>query len=108
MVQITHDNGYLTEYYHADEGSGNVVVNVGDRVAAGQHIARTGYSGHASSYHLHFEVWDRNPSRQPAHRLQWNDGATPTKTVGGVSYRLINLNDIDPSTWQQGAPLNLP
>ncbi len=53
-VKIDHGNGFQTLYAHCLEGS--LMVNVGDRVKAGQAIARVGQSGYATGPHLHFEV----------------------------------------------------
>lgn len=51
-LEIDHGNGYVTRYAHNDE----LLVNAGDRVIAGQTVARMGETGRASSPHVHFEV----------------------------------------------------
>lgn len=53
-VRINHGNGMETLYAHCMAGS--LMVNVGDRVYAGQPIARVGQTGFATGPHLHFEV----------------------------------------------------
>lgn len=53
-VKINHGNGLETLYAHCLEGS--LMVNAGDRVSAGQPIARVGMSGYATGPHLHFET----------------------------------------------------
>lgn len=58
-VEIDHGNGYMTRYAHASR----LNVHVGDRVAAGQHIADVGCTGRCTGPHLHFEVV-RNGQRQ--------------------------------------------
>jgi murein DD-endopeptidase MepM/ murein hydrolase activator NlpD len=51
-LEIDHGNGYVTRYAHNEE----LLVNAGDRVIAGQTVARMGETGRASSPHVHFEV----------------------------------------------------
>ena len=53
VVEIDHGNGYMTRYAHNRKN----VVRVGERVHAGQIIARVGETGRATGPHCHFEVW---------------------------------------------------
>ncbi len=53
-VKIDHGNGMQTLYAHCKSGS--LMVKAGDKVAAGQPIARIGMTGFATGPHLHFEV----------------------------------------------------
>jgi murein DD-endopeptidase MepM/ murein hydrolase activator NlpD len=52
MVVLQHEGDLLTVYAH----NSLVLVKAGDRITAGQEIARVGQSGRASAPHLHFEV----------------------------------------------------
>ncbi len=52
LVIVKHDAGLVTVYAHHQKN----LVEKGQRVAAGQVIARVGTSGRASGPHLHFEV----------------------------------------------------
>lgn len=52
LVQIQHDNGYITLYAHCSK----LLVRVGDVVSQGQQIALMGRTGVASGVHLHFEL----------------------------------------------------
>jgi murein DD-endopeptidase MepM/ murein hydrolase activator NlpD len=52
MVVLQHEGDLLTVYAH----NSVLLVRTGERVAAGQEIARVGQSGRASAPHLHFEV----------------------------------------------------
>lgn len=52
MVKILHDNGEVTCYAHLSK----ILVNVGDRVAQGDVIAKMGMTGYVSGPHLHFEI----------------------------------------------------
>lgn len=62
FVWIEHDDGTVSTYGHLQLGG--MLVQVGDRVEAGQPIARCGSSG-SSEPHLHFRVWDSYPPPQP-------------------------------------------
>ncbi len=53
-VFITHDDGTQSRYFHLDQDG--VLVTVGQRVAQGQVIARSGNSGGTPRPHLHLEV----------------------------------------------------
>ncbi|MGN0281998.1 MAG: peptidoglycan DD-metalloendopeptidase family protein [Prevotella sp.] len=51
LIKVRHFNGLETWYSHNSKN----LVNVGERVKAGQVIALTGQTGRASTAHLHFE-----------------------------------------------------
>jgi murein DD-endopeptidase MepM/ murein hydrolase activator NlpD len=54
-VSIAHADGTIGEYHHlAFEG---VLVEIGDRVTAGQPIALSGDTGYSTFPHLHFGVY---------------------------------------------------
>jgi lipoprotein NlpD len=52
MVVVQHAGDLLTVYAHGSV----LLVHTGDRIVAGQEIARVGQSGRATGPHLHFEV----------------------------------------------------
>lgn len=51
-VVVDHGNGYVTTYSHCDE----ILVEVGQRVAQGEVIAKAGNTGNSTGPHLHFEI----------------------------------------------------
>lgn len=53
-VKIQHEDGTIASYYHLQYGG--VLVNPGQRVAAGAPIGLSGATGFADGPHLHFEV----------------------------------------------------
>lgn len=52
IVEIRHDNGWISRYAHAKILS----VQAGDWVKAGQIIGQVGCSGNATGAHLHLEI----------------------------------------------------
>jgi hypothetical protein len=54
FVRILHDDGSMGLYAHLEEGG--VLVQVGQRVRAGQEIGRSGNTGFTTGPHLHFAV----------------------------------------------------
>ena len=60
-LEIEHGNGYVTRYAHNEE----LMVTAGDRVSAGQLIAKMGTTGRASSPHVHFEVLYKGEAVNP-------------------------------------------
>lgn len=53
-VRILHDDGSMAVYAHLDYNG--ILVRPGQRVAAGQRIARSGNTGYSTGPHLHFAV----------------------------------------------------
>lgn len=64
-VRIQLDDGTINVYGHIDSFS----VHEGQRVRAGQQIARMGNRGFSTGPHLHFEVW--NASGRKIDPLPW-------------------------------------
>lgn len=57
LVILLHPDGQLSRYIHLERGGALVVE--GQRVSAGDTIARSGDSGRSAFPHLHFDVSDR-------------------------------------------------
>ncbi|MCK9538769.1 peptidoglycan DD-metalloendopeptidase family protein [Dokdonella sp.] len=53
VIEIDHGNGYMTRYAHASA----FVARPGQRVHAGETIAKVGSTGRSTGPHCHFEVW---------------------------------------------------
>lgn len=53
-VRIQHADGSVSVYGHVDTFS----VHEGQKVKAGEQIARMGNRGYSTGPHLHFEIWD--------------------------------------------------
>ena len=58
-VVVAHSDGSLTRYYHIRPQG--VVVNLGDRVKAGQLLGYSGNTGYSFGPHLHFDVAKPKP-----------------------------------------------
>lgn len=55
-IEIQHDDGTRSRYAHMNQR----MVQVGERVKAGQQIGKMGSTGNSTGNHLHFEVLDKN------------------------------------------------
>jgi murein DD-endopeptidase MepM/ murein hydrolase activator NlpD len=55
FIVVMHDDGTTGEYYHLQQNG--ALVDVGERVAAGQKIGLSGNTGHTALPHLHFAVY---------------------------------------------------
>ena len=65
LVQIDHQNGYVTYYGH----NSSLLVSVGDKVFKGQHIAEMGATGRVTGTHCHFEVRLNGERQNPLNYL---------------------------------------
>lgn len=65
LVQIDHQNGYVTYYGH----NSSLLVSVGDKVYKGQHIAEMGSTGRSTGNHCHFEVRYNGERQNPLNYL---------------------------------------
>lgn len=62
VVVVEHENGYRTLYAHASE----LLVRAGQKVGAGDTIAKVGSTGRSTGAHLHFEVHRSGERVDPA------------------------------------------
>ena len=62
LVEITHDNGFVTRYGHNSE----LLVKLGEIVKKGQIISLMGTSGRSTGPHVHFEVYKHGRAVDPA------------------------------------------
>lgn len=66
FMLVEHADGRRTLYYHlASAEDGGLAANIGQQVAAGQRVGRSGCSGTCHGAHLHFELraWDATAGR---------------------------------------------
>jgi murein DD-endopeptidase MepM/ murein hydrolase activator NlpD len=78
FVVIQHADNSRSGYWHLQKDG--VLVNVGDTVKQGQHIAWSGNTGYTAFPHLHFIVWTSTAGGQ------WQQVATRFKTKRGIRY----------------------
>lgn len=65
LVQIDHGNGIATLYGHNSEN----LVDVGQSIRKGQHIANMGSTGYSTGTHVHYEVRVNDNAVNPANFL---------------------------------------
>lgn len=66
MVEISHDDGFVTRYGHNKQ----VLVAPGDVVRKGQTIALMGSSGRSTGAHVHYEVYKHGRTVDPSSYLR--------------------------------------
>lgn len=84
-IVILHDDETTGEYYHLQQHG--VLVEVGDRVAAGQRIGLSGNTGHSALPHLHFGVYrasERGREQSIPFRFLSADGIVDQPRRGGM------------------------
>lgn len=102
-IRIKGDDGLY--YYYGHLAKNTIKVNKGDKVIAGQALAKMGASGAATGKHLHFEVrkttsssskLNTNPasvSGHPTGLFNYNDGPYNTKQITVKFYRNLDIKD---------------
>ena len=65
VIKIEHDQGFVTIYAHNDQN----LVEMGDRVVAGETIATVGRTGRATTHHVHFEIKRDGKNYNPLYLL---------------------------------------
>ena len=79
IVEIQHDNGLISGYWHM--GAGDITVSVGDRVTPGQQIGAINNCGESFGAHLHFIM---KPGTYPPEALSGIETNGPYINPGGV------------------------
>jgi hypothetical protein len=96
FVRIDHGNGIATSYAHI--APNGFYVRVGDRVRAGQAIARMGTTGRSTGIHLHFEVYQDGRAIDPVAFIRSrlgapaSGGSTPFRQSEEDEMLLLNVN----------------
>ena len=83
FVVVLHSDGTTGEYFHLEHGSAQ--VRVGEPVARGQRLARSGNTGFSTAPHLHFGVYRTGQDRTTeslAVRFQTRRGPIGTPRSG--------------------------
>ena len=86
FVSIAHDDGTIGEYLHLKRDG--VLVDIGDKVEAGQPIALSGNTGYSTVPHVHFGVYSPlDIHRLHSHAITFTTaGGDITKPVEGERY----------------------
>jgi len=79
FVTILHDDGTMADYVHLQQNG--VLVEVGDKIEAGQKIALNGATGWASGAHLHFVVYTTGKSAQETIKVKFETEPGQVKSL---------------------------
>ncbi|MBF0590005.1 MAG: M23 family metallopeptidase [Magnetococcales bacterium] len=79
MILVRHGGSYMTAYAHND----TIMVKPGQKVRAGQIIAKVGTSGRVKSPRLHFEVRKSVTAINPLRHLPYTRKAKKRKRKRG-------------------------
>lgn len=85
FIVILHEDETTGEYYHLQQKG--VLVDVGDKVSAGQLIGLSGNTGHSALPHLHFGVYraiERGKEQSIPFRFLSADGIVDQPRRGGM------------------------
>lgn len=66
VVEVDHGHGFRTRYAHLKD----IQVQRGEKVAIGQRLGSMGSTGRSTGTHLHYEVWFRGKTYDPASFLR--------------------------------------
>ncbi len=64
-IVIDHGYGIISMFFHLDKFAN---INIGDKISRGNPIGTLGMTGHATGYHLH---WEMRVNNIPVDPLQW-------------------------------------
>ncbi len=64
-IVIDHGYGVLSMFFHLEDFA---KINVGDKIAMGNPVGTLGKTGHATGYHLH---WEMRVNNVPVDPIQW-------------------------------------
>ena len=88
VVDIDHQDGYVTRYGHMLDNS--LTVKTGDRVVQGQQIGKVGSTGKSTGPHLHFEVRYNGSTKDPEEYVSPDNtivvADTPESTYESAQY----------------------
>lgn len=97
---VDHGDGVYAAYAHLRRGS--LLVGVGDRVEAGQHLADVGSSGNTTEPHLHVQLMDRpSPTAAAGIPFRWTD----LEIIPGEVDRTYQRRPVDQAI-EPGLPAN--
>jgi len=89
-IEVRYEDGTLAKFLHLSSED----VKIGETVAAGQIIGRTGNTGRSTAPHLHYQLNKGKRAINPIHYHGTLRRRIPTEHINALAQRIISLDEL--------------